>query len=396
MAETATITPPAPVAATPPPAPAAAAPAADKLSIADPFSTLKPAPAKPADKPADGKVAPKADDGKAATAAPAGDKRSAVRKDPIAEQRTRIEQQNTTIAETSRERDDLRRQVEELRKQGGGDTAAMTRMVEELRQKNAQLTGEIAARDYSKHPDFVEKYEKPFTKAADYGKTVIESLQVKGTDGEGNETARDAKWETDFAPIFNLPRGAALRQAKAMFGEDAASVMQQYDKLHELQGAKQQALTEWQTGSEEREQKQRAETLVRQQNVTQAFDLVTKNYLETDAEFQIKPDDKETKELWGKSQAIVDKAYFSREKLAPHELILIDAAVRLRAINEPVLRAKLSRVQAELDDYKARLDEKESSTNGKTRRASGAEKSADGEEAAPWQSELVEKLKAAG
>jgi len=362
-----------------------AAPAVDKQKLADPFGELKLPPKE--------KVAPEKKDDKTtpATTVTKTDKTTAVRKDPIKEQRERIEQQNQTIAATTKERDELRQRVTALESKGGGDTAAMTKLVEELKQKNQQLSGEISARDYSKSEEFQTKYAKPFDTAATYGRKVIESLQI--TDGEGN--VRDAKWETDFAPIYQLPRGAALRQAKAMFGEDSnaiSSVMAQYDKLHELQDAKDIALTEWQKGADEREQKQRAEGLVRQQNIEKAFELVTKNYMENDAEFQIKPDDKDLQGLWDKSQALVDKSYFGRDKLAPHELILLDAAIRLRAINEPVLRAKVARLSEELADYKARLDEKETSTNGSTRRTSAATATAEPED---WTKELKSKLEAA-
>jgi hypothetical protein len=332
----------------------------EPVKLNDPFSDLATV-LKKADEP---KAEPK--EGKDAKTAPKTDapKTVATRKNPLEEQRTRIEQQNATIAQTAKERDELKQEIARLR--NSGDTTALMASVQELKKKNEQLNGEIAARDYSKHPEFQAKYEKPFTDAANSAKKIVDSLEITNAEGE----SRLAKWETDFAPIYQLPRPAARARAKELFGEDAVSVMAQYDKLHELQDSKEQALTDWQTGATEREQKQRAESLVRQQNIEQAFDLVTKNYMENDSEFQIKPDDKETKALWDKSQAIVDKSYFGRDKLAPHELIMLDAAVRLRAINEPVLRAKLAKITEELNDYKARLEEKETSKSGSTRRAS--------------------------
>lgn len=379
--ETVVAAPVNPPAATPPTQPSAAT---EKPRLADPFAnlTLPPkkeaaaAPAKPGDKPAESTAAPKQGAGKT----------MATRKDPIAEQRTRIEQQNTTIATTTKERDELRREVERLRQ--SGDTTALMASIQELKKKNEQLTGEISSRDFSKSPDFQTKYEKPFNDAANHGKKIVESLQV--TDAEGN--ARAADWKKDFAPIFSLPRPAARARAKEMFGEDAGDVMAQYDKLHELQDSKEQALTEWQTGATERDQQQRAQTLVRQQNISQAFDLVTKNFMESDPEFQEKPDDAERSELWKKSQAIVDKAYMERDKLAPHELILLDAAIRLRAINEPVLRAKLVKLTEERDELLARLGEKETSASGSTRKKAAAPAAPVDED---WKKELMGKLKEA-
>jgi hypothetical protein len=112
--------------------------------------------------------------------------------------------------------------------------------------------------------------------------------------------------------------------------------------------------------------------------------------MESDPEFQIKPDDAEMSDLWKKSQAIVDKTFYQRDKFAPHELIQMDAAVRLRAINEPILRSKLAKVQAELDDYKARVNGKEESRGGSTRRTAPQTKTDEPED---WQKDLTEKLK---
>lgn len=392
MPETTTAPPPAP-ATTPAPAPAAApaaapAPPQTQQTITDPFGDVKPAP-KPV--PAPKTATPAPDKAGAAPVAPKPDAaKQVVKKNPLEEQRARIEQQNQVIASTTKERDELRQRIQALEKRGGGDTEAMTKLLEAERAKAQQLQAEISARDYSRSPEFAEKYEKPWNQAADRAKKVVESLKVIDSDGN---PVRDAKWDTDFATIYHMPRSAARQRSKELFGEDAQDVMREYDNLHGLQDQKDTALQEWQKGATEREQKQRAETLMQRQNIQKAFQAVTEKFITDDSVFQIKPDDAENRALWDKSEAIVNKAYFEREKLSPPELVTLDAAIRLRAINEPVLRAKVARLEEELADYKAKFDEKEASTNGRTRKAAGSVEPPKTD--VDWKSDLMTSLKAA-
>lgn len=401
-------------AAAPTPAPAAAGgapiPAAKPEKSVDPFAGLSTAEAarkelagaggdevaKTDDK-TDDKAGEKKDDKAAAgdktAGAKPGEKVVAGRKDAVAEQRARIEQQNQVIEKTQRERDDYKRQLEETRKQGGGDVGVLTKAVADSKKEIERLTGELAKRDYSTHPDFKSKFEKPFSDAAEYAREIVESLKVQtGVDDEEKPVLRQAEWK-DFAKIYSLPRAAAVDMAEQMFGKYAGDVMRQFDDVHRSQRAKDNALTEWQTGATEREQKTREEQLMETKKMGDAFNSVTNDFIESDPLFQEKPEDAERTALWNKSQEIVDRAYFGRDKFSKTDLAVLDAAVRLRAINEPVLRAKLAQVQAELAEYKERVEGKEKSTNGKTRKT--GETPAAGAKPEAWDKELISSLKSA-
>lgn len=410
-------TPVAAPAAASTPAPAAAGgaqtPAAQPAKSVDPFASLSTAEAAKKELTGDGdgddkgdqKADDKADAAKAGDktdpkpgdktgASKAGEKVVAGRKDAVAEQRARIEQQNTVIERTQRERDDYKRQLEDLRKQGGGDIGALTKTVADKDKEIEHLRGELAAKDYSKHPDYEKNYEKPYQTAIANGVRVINSLEVVQKDAEGEITSRrPANWETDFAPMYGLPRAAARSRAKELFGEDAAEAMQQYDAIHQLHEQKNNALSEWQSGANEREQKTRSEQLMETKKMGDAFNAVTKDFIDSDPLFQEKPDDAARTDLWNKSQEIVDRAYFSRDKFSKPELAVLDAAVRLRAINEPVLRAELSKVRAELEEYKERIEGKEKSRNGKTLKV--GETPAAGAKPEAWDRELISTLRGA-
>jgi hypothetical protein len=368
------------------PAPASPAPPASQTPIRDPFGDVIAQPAKKADaappKPGEKPAAP-------AQAAPKpGEKVVAAKKDPVAEQRARIDQQNTLIKQKDEELVKIRQEVEQLRQSSGGDAKSLSATIEKLQNENKQLRGELGARDYTKSEEYTGKYEKPFNDAAEYGKNVIESLTV--TDADGVERAAD--WKKDFAPIYSLPRAAARARAREMFGEDAPSVMQQYDDLHRIDAQRQKAVQEWQATAEEREKTTRGTQIANQQKVAKGFELVTSKLTESDPLFQIKPDDAESSDLWKKSEAVVNQAYYNRSGKTLAELVVLDAAIRMRAINEPVLRARLAKVEAELADYKDRVNGRERSRGGDVRRV--AEPAGEGE-SENWEKELTSKLKAA-
>ncbi len=115
--------------------------------------------------------------------------------------------------------------------------------------------------------------------------------------------------------------------------------------------------------------------------------------MESNPDFQAKPDDADHTALWQKSRDIVDRAYYGRDKLSPQDLVVLDAAIRLRAINEPVLRARISKLNAELEDYKARVEGGEQSRGGKTRKVGDPAPAA---KAVSWVDDLKSSLKAAG
>ena len=359
---------------TPPPAAQPAAttsPAPEKPKINDPFASLmlkkeEPKP-KADDKPADDKPKEESDKPKADDVAPPADKKVAVRKDPVAEQRKRIDEQNRIIESERNEKAELKRKLDELSK-GGGDAPAFAEKTKEYETRIKQLEGELAARDYSKHPDYIAKFEKPFNDAAEYGRKIIESLEVIQEDG----TIRAADWKKDFASIYGLPRSAARQKAKELFGEDSVSVMSQYDELHRLDESRSKALQDWQSTADERGKKERAEQVARLEAATNAFKSATKDMTDANAEiFADSAEDAEENDLRKQSMSLVDAAYFSRDKLNPQELLVLDAAIRLRAAHFPILQRRLEKALAQVKEYESRIKGEEASANGRTTRKGG-------------------------
>lgn len=350
--------------------PAAAPPVADKPSGGE-KTQPNPAEAPSGDSAPSGK--PKADDSdpfsKLVDAKPKIDetdkskqpaeKNVAKRKDPIAEQRTRIEQLNGELARIKSENESLKSS------QTKADAAAFAEAKSQLEKEISDLRGKIAERDYAQHPDYIEKYRKPFEKSAAVAQKIFESLEITNEDG----STRQAKWGDDFAPIYNsLDRSAALKQAKRLFDDDPnaiSTVMSKYDELHALDDSSRSALQEWKTNADAREKTARAEQAAQLENATKAFRSATQNMIEANSDlFQDNPEDAEEVELRKKSMDLVDGAYFGRDKLNPKELLVLDAAIRLRAANFPILKRRFEKLQAENAELLERVSGREKSKSG--------------------------------
>jgi len=350
--------PPKPDAAAPSPTPPPGGEPAPAPKFDDPFKAVTIPPKSP--------NPPEKKDDKAGDGAPP-EKKTAVRKDPVAEQRARIEQQNKELADTKRERDELKQKFEEAQKRGGGDVEAFTKRSQELESEIKTLRGKIAERDYSQHPEFIDKFEKPFQSAAAYGKKIVDSLEVNEPDGNGGTKPRAASWEKDFAPLYQLPRGAARARAKELFGDDAPTVMAEYDKIHQLDEAKSGALKQWSSTADEREQTTRAETLRRAQEATTAFNSAIKDMTEAEPLFKPNPEDPDEVEMFKKSQDVVDTAYLNRAKLSPQEQLVYDAAIYTRARALPLVMHRLAAANAMVKELEERISGKAASRSGATR-----------------------------
>lgn len=292
---------------------------------------------------------------------------------PIAQQRARIDELNNKVVPAlTKERDDWKGKFEALQKQGGGDTAALTAKIEAQEAEVKRLSGELAARDYSQHPDYKEKFEKPFNNAAEYAKRVVSTLQVvTGKDANEQPILRNADWKNDFASLYSQPRNVASQRAREMFGQDAGTVMTEYDNLHRLEAQGEQARADWSTGHEERTKASRAEEITRQQNLEKAFKLAQDDIRSANPKmFGGDPDDKEGKDMFDKAFSMVQRAFSSeRASMAPQEVVALDANIALRAADHVRLeRVVIPDLLQKIADLEARVKGEEESTAGRTRK----------------------------
>lgn len=141
-----------------------------------------------------------------------------------------------------------------------------------VEKENAALREEIRFANYKKHPEFTEKYEKPYNEAWARAVHEISQLPIETEDG----TVRRAN-EKDILSLANAPLDQLDIRAEKEFGRSSARVIRHIEKIKDLAEAQDKALEDARKGSTEFESKR---TMEKQ---TQDAEIA-KTYAETGAE----------------------------------------------------------------------------------------------------------------
>lgn len=141
-----------------------------------------------------------------------------------------------------------------------------------VEKENAALREEIRFANYKKHPEFTEKYEKPYNEAWARAVHEISQLPIETEDG----TVRRAN-EKDILSLANAPLDQLDIRAEKEFGRSSARVIRHIEKIKDLAEAQDKALEDAKKGSTEFESKR---TLEKQ---TQDAEI-SKTYSETSTE----------------------------------------------------------------------------------------------------------------
>ena len=281
--------------------------------------------------------------------------------------REQISQKSADLEKATRRLQELESKVADYDKRGL-DTKALTEQLEAREKAYEKAMAELSAAKYERSPEYKEKYDKPFSDAAEYAKQVVEQLRVELDDG----SERPAKWD-DFAAIYRLSPAQAEVAAVRMFGGSSAIVMRHLDKLRELEHNKRVALTQHEVNAGEREKEARSKEIQHSEKINKAWNMTNQDLINANPEaFGEIPGDDEGNAIWKDSLAEVDKAYTGRNKLTPEEQLVYDAHIRLRSAAFPRDQRTIALLKAENDELKARLGDKTASTPGKTRKTDSA------------------------
>lgn len=360
--------------------------AVETAKTPDPMQDVWAKPAKPAKKEAapakDAKTETADKGGEKKADAPAdkpGDKKvvAAAKKDPLDNQT--IQSIRNAEKAAKAEAAEWRGKYEQLQKNGGGDTAALTTSLTEANKKITQLETEIGTLNYRKNPDFVKNFDTPFKSAQKSAQNIVESLNViSGQDAEGNKQTRRASWSKDFLPMtaidteksFAENRAIARDRARAAFGEDAPEAMAQWDKLFEAKSRRDEALREYSEKHGEIEAQARSKQIQESDNFKKAFDVGYKDLLEQNQElYGERPDDPEGNDLLKKMDAIIDPVFHAPETLAREEFVARLASIKHRVRISARMQRDLAVARDEITELKARISGSEESVNGETRKA---------------------------
>lgn len=230
------------------------------------------------------------------------------------------------------------------------------KQIEEHKKEAEALREEIRFLDYSKHPEFKQKYQVPYENA--WKRAMSELSEISLTDPEtGNRRAATAD---DLYALVNMPLGKARETAESIFGTFADDVMQHRKAIRELYDAQSQALMEAKTKGAEREKQQRE---LNEKQTTEVKDFISKTWESANAEITtdqkygryVSPEegDQEGNQRLAKGFELVDRAWSEDPRdpnLTPEQrasIVRRHAAVRNRAAAFGKLLHLLQKTEAE-------------------------------------------------
>ena len=276
---------------------------------------------------------------------------------------------------TKAERDALAIKVADFEKRiadaesKGKDTTALAEKLAKAESRQAEMEAELRAARQEVSPEFKQKYDEPFNRAAEYAKRDIEQLVVIDED-EG--TQRAATWE-DFIGIYRLPKGKAIMEARRLFGPEQAQIaMGHLADLQRLDYQRNAALEQEKATWAERETSRVAAAAQEREATQQMWKKVNDDIKAKRPEwFGEDPEDEEGNKLLAEGYRLVDTAFSNREALTPQQRVTVDAQVRNRAAAFPRTVMRLRKANAEISELKAKLAEYEASAPGETRNPGG-------------------------
>lgn len=288
------------------------------------------------------------------------------------------------------ERDTLKTKVETLEKnlqealakiEGTKDYPQVKETLAEREKRLESQENELRMTRYESSEEYREKWLKPATSAWSKAVRSLGEFQVEipgKADEEGvrgQATYRPAT-EADFARLYDLPEGAAWREAKQMFGDASPAIMEHRRAIKQLDEGSKSAKAEYQTNGQKLEQEKIAKQSLQQQETTQLWEAENARIIEALPHLlKDRPDDKEFNEALATSKSVVDVAYSeARGSLDPRARVKLDAKIRNRAIAYSPMLLELKRLKEQEKVLKAKIKSNEEGDPGvpSSGRAQGA------------------------
>lgn len=259
--------------------------------------------------------------------------------------------------------------------------------ITKLEDQNKQYAEEIRYVNYTKHPEFVEKYQKPYEAA--WKRAVSELSEINLTDPNSGQ-ARPATPQ-DLMALVNLPLGKAREVANTLFGDFADDVMGHRKEIRNLFDAQNQAIENARKEGADREKHQRELSDRQQREVT---DTIVKTWEAENSTIQQDPQlgrfltpsegDEEGNTRLQKGFELVDKAFSENPldpRLTPEQReVAVKRHVAVR--NRAAAFGRLVQMVGKLEAQNAALMKELEQVKGGTPQT-GGQPSAGGQPAAP-------------
>lgn len=238
--------------------------------------------------------------------------------------------------------------------------------VESLKKRNKELEEAIQFADFKESSTFKETYEKPYKAQWHASMNELRGVMIQTETGD-----REIE-PGDMVELVNMKGRDARRKAEELFGDDAADVMKERDKIRTAWDHQQKALEDAKKDGAARSEnanKAGREAFEKMSGEVKsiydrAVEAITKD---AKSALYITPKEGDSKrnEILTKGLAMVDEAFSSNPMDPSHSaekrasIIKKHAAVRFRSAGYGVVRYELAKLQAAYDTMAARLAEYE-------------------------------------
>lgn len=262
-------------------------------------------------------------------------------------------------------------QLEQSPKQTDREEGAIKERLATLEKQLADRENEIKLVRYEQSAEYKEKYLAPWNRMQQSAFSDVKQLEVLQKNEETGELQPVRQGTADdFVRLYNLPLGAAMREAKTLFGDGAGVVMNHYQRLHDLSGSAAEAIEQYKTQAVEREKTETARSATEREAISRMWrtvnDELVKKYPQW---FSPKDDDQEGNDLLQKGYQLADTFFSQREAMTPQQRVILDAQIRHRAGAFPRLVHQLKSKDSEIAALKKDLEAFKDSEPGKPKRS---------------------------
>lgn len=226
-----------------------------------------------------------------------------------------------------------------------------------IQKENEALREEIRYVNYRKHPEFTEKYEKPYEEAWAKAVGEITQLNMEMEDGSVRRATPN-----DFLALANAPLDQLDDLAQKWFPKSAARVIRHVEKMRDLAEQQSVALENAKKGALEFDQKLMAAMQQQNQAFQQAYNgagtELVKKYPKWFAPDETDP---AGNELLKKGFEFTDTVFGGNGNLNPAQKASRLAVIRAKAANHDRIASRLKAQQTRVAELEAKLADYESS-----------------------------------
>lgn len=237
------------------------------------------------------------------------------------------------------------------------DTAPIKEKLAKYEKENQQLRDEIRYVNYTKHPEFSDKYVKPYQEAWTKALSEITQLTITTEDGETRKAT-----DKDLLSLAAAPLDQLDELAEKWFGKSAPRVIRHVEKVRDLAEAQDKALEEAHKSSAEWQTKQQETMTAKQKAVAEVWgktnaELATK-YPKW---FGPKEGDDAGNALLKKGFEYADTVFNGNGKLTEEQKAQRLAVIRNKSANHDRLVVGLKAANARIAELEASLKQFEDS-----------------------------------